>query len=155
VEEKIGAAIVAGFLTEREGEFLRSQNVFANGDARGREGQVCLMLSDRILREASKALGGLLTYWGGEAMYKSSVDVRPMLARLGTPTLIVANLDVGRFEHRHSFFPALHNCFVGVYLGLDATADIFFRSVIPPNAVERIAQPGEPWYDQFGGLPRV
>lgn len=142
VEGKIRAAIAAGCLTASDGDFLRSRNVFAQGNAIGREGQVCLMLSDRILRDASTALGGLLTYWGGEAMFTSSNQVRPLLSRLGTPTLVVANLDVERFGHRHSFFPALHNCFVGSYLGLDATADIFFRSVISPTAVIRISQPG-------------
>jgi hypothetical protein len=155
VQQRIRLAAANGSIGADSAIILDAENVFTRGIADGRENQVCLFLSDYILREDVTALGDLLRYWGGEAMFKASMEVRPILANLGTPSIITASLDLADPEQPHSFFPALHNVFVAATMRLeDASCDVFFRSAIPGSSIERIAQPGDPWYDRYPALPR-
>jgi hypothetical protein len=156
VARRIAQAIAHGALSAAEGAVLLSQNVFAMGEAAHRAGQVCFALSESVVRRGRFTFGDILTYWGGEAMFKASYEPRPILARLGVPTIVVALLAVSPPSGRHRFFPSLPQCFVGAHLKIkDYSADVFFRSPVPPNCIERIAQPGDPWYDQFRDLPQA
>ena len=155
VEERIQQAETEEAISSQEAACLRRENVFARGKSAHRENQVCLVLSDRSLREEPRTFGHLFALWGGEAMYKASTVVRPILARLGVPTVVTALLDLSS-DPPAKCFPSLHKYFLGSYLGLQGlSADIFFRTPIQPSAIERIAQPGDLWYDQFVGLPRL
>lgn len=157
VTKRIDEAEAAGAITSQLASTLRQENALVKRDGSRREDQICFILSDDALRNDVSALGGLLTTWGGEAIFKPAYpQVRTSLAKLGTPTIVTALLEVADTSQRHTFYPSLHKVFVGVALGLRrGSGDIFYRSAVPAGSIERIAQPGDPSYDRFTRLPRA
>lgn len=156
INERIYAAEDTGQISPETASALRAGHAFAVGTAKGRRNQVCLVLSHRVFCIEPGSCEPLLTTWGGEAVYKtSSAQIRQILERVGRPAIVTALIDVSGPTVRSSFHPALHKAFLGSFLGLEEYwADVFFRAPIPPQQIESISQPGDPWYDDFDKLPR-
>lgn len=156
IRDRIDAARTHGSISPTEASQLREAHVFATGEQRNRERQVCLILSKRVFRENPQGCEPLLTTWGGEGMYMSSrgAPLRDRFGDLGSPAVVIALLDLGRRNLEHSVFPALHKVFVGAALGLAGVwADVFYRSAVLPEHLERILQPGDPDFEGFGCMP--
>ncbi|MFD7859044.1 hypothetical protein ACFV6B_32885 [Streptomyces microflavus] len=102
----------------------------------------------------------LLTYWGGEAIYRQHCEGSPALAaklrNLGVPSVVTALLDLAApGQERPSVFLSVVHVFVGKALGHDpADADVYYKSPIPPQRIESIVSPGDVAYDRFPDLPR-
>jgi hypothetical protein len=137
--ERIDAARTSGDITADEAGSFHKGHVFAAGEHIHREGQVCLVLSERLFEREPDACLPLLSNWGGEALYMSSGSVlfRPQLGEIGTPTRVTALVALD--DASHAIYPALHKVFVGSLLGLsDVGADVFYRASVPPDRIESI-----------------
>jgi hypothetical protein len=157
LSDRIDAAEAAGAISTVEAENLRAAHVFATGERGYRANKVCLILSRRMFRDSLGGCLPLLTTWGGEGIYMSSkgVRLRPWLESLGTPTVVVAHLDLSDNAAGHRTFPPLHNVFVGAALDLPHVgADVLYMSPVLPEHIERILQPGDSDYEMLGDLPR-
>jgi hypothetical protein len=76
-------------------------------------------------------------------MYMSSgaTSQRERLKTLGSPTVVVALIELGGRTSNHLIFPALHKVFVGALLGLlDVGADVFYRTTVPSTRIESIKE---------------
>ncbi len=142
LSERIHAAHAANAISSAEAEIFHRAHVFAVGEGKNREGQVCLVLSEHIYKRDPSACLPLLNSWGGEGLYCSSgsVSFRERLTMIGSPTRVVALIALGD-SHEHAVYPLLHKVFVASLLGLhDVGADVFYRSPIPAEHVERIEE---------------
>jgi hypothetical protein len=140
--ERIHAAHVANAISDVEAEIFHKTHVFAVGEEKYREGQICLVLSGRLYERDPDACLPLLSSWGGEGLYRSSgsVPFRSRLTQLGTPARVVALVAL-EDSQKHAVYPALHKVFVASLLELnDVGANVFYRSPIPPEHVERIEE---------------
>jgi hypothetical protein len=90
-------------------------NVFADRDADNREGQICLVLSRKPFDCRPRGFHYLLSEWGGEliTMSKGGANVRSLLQQLGTPSIVVAEVNLGKDTHEHNVYPSLQHTFVG------------------------------------------
>ena len=141
LSDRIESACVVGAISGAEAAEFHQAHVFANSEQHGREGQVCLSLSRRVFERDVEACRPLLETWGGEGMYRSSgaVSQRERLKTLGSPTVVVALIELGGPASNHLVFPALHKVFVGAFLGLfDVGADVFYRAAVPSERIESI-----------------
>ncbi len=151
IRDRIDNAHRASCISADDAENLHAAHVFATGEQRHREGQICLVVSRRIFQHDLHGCLPLLVTWGGEAIYRSSGEMPEHLKEIGVPTVVVSLLDI---DGPHSFYSSLPKVFVGAALGLDdAYADVFYRSPIPPSRIEDILQPGNLEYDQLGSMP--
>lgn len=77
VDDKIDHAHASGHLTTEYREQLRKRNCFANGNATGPEGKVCLVAGETALDDDRHGLAPFSGGWGGEAMngYPRSRDL--------------------------------------------------------------------------------
>jgi hypothetical protein len=135
-------ARAASTISAADAAIFNQAHVFAVNEECYREGQVCLVLSERVFERDPEGFLPLLTTWGGEGLYRSSCSVsfRARLKTLGAATRVVALLAL-EDASRHSVFPALHRVFVASLLGLpDVGADVHYRSPIPPEHIERIEE---------------
>jgi len=156
LRDRINAAERAGVISASDAEQMHAAHVFATGQQQHREDQVCLILSSRVFQYNLGGCEPLLTTWGGEGLYSSSgaALLPDRLKGLGLPTVVIALLDIGGRGSPHLFFPALHKVFVGAALGLaDRGADIFYKSPVLSEHVERVLQAGDPAYARLGNLP--
>lgn len=137
--ERIEAARTSGDISADEAARFHQGHVFAAGEQEHREGQVCLVLSERLFERDPDACALLLSSWVGEGLYMSSgsVSFRARLRGIGIPMRVTALIAL---EHgSHAIYPALHKVFVGSRLGLsDVGADVFYRASIPPHCIESI-----------------
>ncbi|MEV6857449.1 hypothetical protein AB0M89_27025 [Streptomyces microflavus] len=155
VNDRLHQAHALGYLTVQERERLQAVNETVPGQrGRGRrEGQVCLTLSAAAQLHHVHGIHRLLTYWGGEAIYRQHGEGSPALATklrsLGVPSVVTALLDLAAAgQQRPSIFPSLVHVFVGKALGHDpANADVFYESPIPLQRIESIVSPGDLAYD--------
>lgn len=153
IRDRIISAQRASAITKRDAAMLSNANVFATGEASGRENQVCFVLSTLLFQVDPGACTLLLTTWGGEAMYMSSRrDAMPLqLSQLGKPTIVVSLLQPFLVT---AVWPHLSKVFVAAALGLaERWADAFYGAAVPPSNIEAILQPGDTVYDEFGPLP--
>jgi hypothetical protein len=87
-------------------------------------------------------------------MTAQGVELRPRLAQMGLPAIVVANLDLSHGDY--SIFPSLAKPFVTQILEpASAGANIYLRAGVSPGQIEDIWQPGHPEYDKIPGLPRT
>lgn len=141
LSNRIEAASTAGEISVHEAKVLSGAHVFAHGEHKYREGQVCLVLSRRVFERNPDACVPLLTTWGGEGLYMSSgaVSIRKRLSELGSPAVVAALFKVGSTAPESKVFPALHKVFVGASLGLcDVGGEVFYRASIPSTHIEGI-----------------
>jgi hypothetical protein len=142
LSERIESARFVGAISSAEAAIFHKAHVFAVGEEKYREGQVCFVLSRRLFDRDPDACLPLLTTWGGEGLYSSSGSVafRKRLKSLGVPTMIVAVLAI-EDASKHKIYPALHKVFVGSLLRLpDVGADVFYRAAVPPKYIEMIEE---------------
>lgn len=95
----------------------------------------------------------LLRAWGGEAAYGTqSGETEAALRRIGTPTIVVANVGLDGMHWRA--YPELDKLLLGVALGNEhAVGDLLCEHDIPASGIHDVWQPGSPMYDSFPGLP--
>lgn len=154
LEDRIQAAEEAGVFTAQQALSLREGHVFAVGEHKNRENQTCFILSARQFRYDPDSCAPLLRTWGGEAIYMSSgiEALRKKLASIGSPAIVVANIDIAHGSN-HLVFPALHKVFVGAELGLaDMRADVFYRAAVPASGIEAIWTRGDHSFDVLDPL---
>ncbi len=156
VVQRVGAALDHNAITKKEQAALRSANVFAERKQAHREGQICLALSSQQFLNAS-GFCSLLSYWGGEAISKSSAIKRlpEPVRRIGKPAIVVAAIDLSFPWRVHRVDPGVLHTFVATFLRLqNIGADVFYRTSVPPEQIVDIWQPGHPSYDRYAGLPK-
>ncbi|MFJ9712085.1 hypothetical protein [Streptomyces sp. NPDC101234] len=159
VDDRLDQAQERGYLTGAEREVLRSQSVVGpERRKRGnREGQVCLTLSAEATSLDIIGAWRLLSFWGGEAIYRQHRDdhagVAQRLRSLGRPALVTAYVDLAS-PGRHLVIKSVVHTFVGKAIGYaPANADVLYRNAIPPQHIESIAFPGDRAHDRLPGLP--
>jgi hypothetical protein len=143
LSDRIESARTVGAISGAEAAEFHQAHVFATSEQQNREGQVCLSLSRRVFERDMEACRPLLETWGGEGMYMSfgAVSQRERLKRLGSPTIVVALIELGGQRSNHLVFPALHRVFVGALLGLlDVGADVFYRAPVPSEHIESLEE---------------
>ena len=157
LNERINSAQEAGAIGLDDAADLRAGHVFATGQQRYRENQVCLILSKNLFLHNPHGCKPLLDAWGGEGIYRSSnkLSILDQLKILSKPTIVSALLDLSGRNSPHDVYPALHKVFVGAALHLsDVGADVFYKTAVSPENVERLLQPGDSDYELLGDLPR-
>jgi hypothetical protein len=153
IDDRVAAAVASGALTPEARAFAETRNVYASGNERYRTDQICFVLGRSTFDEDPGGCDALLRYWGGEAM-RGGPDDAPLLDALGTPAIVVAQLNLTG-SHRHSRTgPPLGKLFVATLLGLRRRgADVFYRDDVPGEDILDIWVPGQPQYDRHRELP--
>lgn len=156
LDDRTDLALKVGYIDLDEANTLKASHVFATGDHENRENQVCLVLSRNSFIHYVSGCEPLLGSWGGEGIYLSSIKPHFLnrLTKKSKPTIVEALLDFSEGSPPHLVFPALHKVFVGSALGLsDVGADVFYKSAVTPDRIERILQAGDEGYKALGNLP--
>lgn len=158
VIERIERACESGNLTLEDRDRLLSGNVFAEGRSAGREGHVSLFLSRTPLDRMVRGVRPLLTTWGGEGIYmaRDGSSLREtLLQSMGTPTIVVVEVDLGPDPHVHGIYADLWKLFAARLLGREPlSADLLYRAPVPPEGVIDFWRPGDSSYDVHERLPR-
>jgi hypothetical protein len=155
VTDRLDTAHHHGHLTDAERHTLLAGRTLDDN----RVDKVCLYLSATTPIRDAHGLRLLLTNWGGEGIYWQHVHndnpLHTKLRSFGTPTIVVANLDLTAAD-RVLIFPGVVHALVGTALGLsDIGASIHYYAPIPPTHIERLIQPGDPDYPQHPILPQA
>lgn len=158
VKNRIAVAKSGGHLSEAEASLLCSSQVFASGRHKSRAGQVWLIAGDLPFEEETvHGVWRLLTVWGGEGI-NFDVEAGPLRERLkciGTPSVVVALVDVSEGWNVHSASPGILHAFVGTRLRLsEPGAELCYTAPVPADQIEDIWQPGHSKYDAFPVLPQ-
>ena len=153
--QRLTDAYLQGFLTEAE----RDQLVAGRTVTQGRRDKVCLFLSQNELVNSPHGFARLLETWGGEGIYWAHADkgdaLRPKLLSLGTPSIVVALLDLAAPRQKTLIFPGLAHAFTSARLGLpDVGGSISYFAPITADKVEDIFQPGHIDYPSSAGIPQ-
>jgi hypothetical protein len=154
VERKIAGAHALGAISDSQRDDRLEHNVFASGRTRTEErGFVCLVVGRAAFAKANNGCEPLMRAWGGEAVNGGPLGGETDLT-IGTPSLVVAGLDLSLPARRWHSYPALSKLFVARLLGLDdCYSDLLFTASVPPTDVLAIWQPGHGDYDLHAGLP--
>ena len=98
VLSRLSRALEAQLIDQPLHDALVMGNVFADRDADNREGQICLVLSRKPFDCRPRGFHYLLSEWGGEliTMSKGGANVRSLLQQLGTPSIVVAEVNLGK-----------------------------------------------------------
>ena len=156
VTDRIDSAFEHSCISAEERDLLHLSHVFATGEEQRRAGTISLFIPERLLAEEPLGFEGLLNWWGGEAISRSSSaqSLPARLKRLGKPSVVVANIDLSAGQRTHLVFTQLSKVFVGCLLNLTgAWADVHYRTAIPPHDITAVWQPGDAEYDRFEDLP--
>ncbi|MDA0301253.1 MAG: hypothetical protein O2822_01890 [Chloroflexi bacterium] len=154
VEARLARAAEDGLVSSTEHQFFLANHAFSRGAAENREGRVCLILGDHVLREEPAGVRPLLSTWGGEGIYMS-LDRRQWdrLGQLGRPSIVAVDLDL---DATWTCFPDLLKVFALSAGGRSSiAAEIHYMRSVPANSIRAIWQPGDDQYDQYPELPRV
>lgn len=152
VRDKIDAVIATGDLAGDARGHAERENVYAIDNAYGREGQVCLVLGRGIFDVDPGAVVPLLAIWGGEAI-RGGPSTPDALARCGTPTIVVAQVDLS--AECWSSWPGLPEVFAATLRGGHARSDLHWRRDVAGEDIVGIWQPGHAEYDQHLALRDV
>jgi hypothetical protein len=159
VIERIERAHESGILTLENRDQLLSGNVFAERRSIGREGHVSLFMSMTPLDRRVSGIWPLLATWGGEGIHMArggSLLRESLLQRIGTPTIVVLEVDLGPDPDVHGIYPELWKLFVARLLGREPlSADLLYKAFVPADQVIGFWQPGNPSYDMHERLPRT
>lgn len=144
VNGRLATAYQLGYITDVERDKLLASKTLTSN----RLDQVCFFLSGVTVTSDADGLHLLLSTWGGEAIYwqhaHSDNPLREKLRSLGSPTIVVARLDV-TLPRTLLAFPGFANVFAAKILGLaDVGGDIFYSASIPATHIERLIQVDEP-----------
>ena len=144
--DRIAAARESGTISDDEARVIQNSHVFAGGEERNRDAQVCLTLSRQELLRDSHSVLPLLSHWGGEAVYKSSAAalLAPKLKTMGSPAIVQLRISINREAAESNFYPSLHKVFIGSALGLsNYDADVFYRASIPSAQIDAVISSSE------------
>lgn len=155
VEQRIGAAHEAGFLTIADRDSLLAGNCFAIGNDEHRQGQVCLVLGRSTFDAAAGGVDPLLGTWGGEGIHGWPLPGRDANVRtFGRPTIVVARIAMSGGRDRVWTAPNVAKLLVGRILELpDLYADVFLFDDVPAEDILAVWQPGDAEYDRHPALP--
>jgi hypothetical protein len=154
VRDRIADATVHGSLSDAARRQAETGNVYAIRNTQGRAGQICFVIGRTAFDESPAGCDPLLRHWGGEAIRGGPSDV-PALATLGTPSIVVATLNLTRCHNDPYSWPALGKIFVGTVLGLDdRSGAVHYLEPVPGRDVLAIWQPDDAEYDRHPQLPR-
>lgn len=92
------------------------------------------------------AVHELLSNWGGEGIYfaTGAQALKPVLERLGTPTIIALSIPVERSWREQSCNPDLVNALLGTFFRKISHTDVFHPANIPAQDVLGIWQTRPP-----------
>lgn len=89
-------------------------------------------------------------------MSKEGLASGSLLQQLGTPSIVVAEINLGGDSQEHSVYPSLQHNLVECVLEIeDLGASVHYRDPIPPEHIVDIWQPGHPEYDRHVQLARA
>jgi hypothetical protein len=156
VNERIALAVAVGAISQDEAASIRSGHAFAVGREQYREGQVCLFASRTTFDERVSSLWRLLATWGGEGIYctdSNEIHVA-RLRTIGSPSVVVATLDMSAGWRTHDAHPGTLRAFTGKLLGFeDHDTGINYTADIAGANILGIWQPGDAEYDLHRDLP--
>ena len=146
VTDRLDAAHRHGHLTDIEHRALLEGRTLSGN----RVNKVLLFLSAASFTHDARGLRPLLTNWGGEGIYWQHIHhdnpLRTKLRSFGTPTIVVATLDLTAAD-KVLVFPGVTHALVGTALGLSTIGgSVHYYAPIPPAHIERLIQPGDPDY---------
>ncbi len=157
VSRRIKEAFDSGVINEEERDQLLTGNLFGGGEyVSNREGQVCFFMSRHVFDDEVASIWRPMATWGGEVIYFGS-DISPelesRLRQLGSPSIIVAAIDVSEQGRVFLASPGILHSFVGKSLGLvPYDCDIFYRAAVPGTQILNIWQPGDKDFDRHPDL---
>lgn len=155
IERRIDDAYRHGALTEDEYEFVSAHHMHATDEhtRRGRRlDQICFMSSRQTLTDDPEAANPLLKHWGGEVIYYSAnlTSYQP-LRKMGTPSIIVAQLPIRNFPTR--MIMHISERLAASHLGIGGSDfSLFYEHPVTPAQIVDVWQPGMPEYDAYPGL---
>jgi hypothetical protein len=155
--ERIERAHEFGYVSPEDRDSLLAGHVFAAGRFYGRVGHVSLFVSKSPLDKQVHAVRPPLTTWGGEGIYMGhgAYSLRETLRGMGTPTIVVVDVDLGPDPQVHGIYPDLWKLFVARLLGHEPlSSDLLYKTSVPPGGVVDFWGPGHPEYDAHKRLPR-
>lgn len=157
VSGRIDAAWAAGAISDEDRDHLLRGNLFGGGEyVANREGQVCFFMSRLVFDDAVASIWRPMATWGGEVIYFGSGisgELESRLRQLGTPSIVVAGIDVSESWRVFLASPGILHSFVGKKLGLKPyDCDIFYRDIVPGTRILDIWQPGDSEFDRHTEL---
>ena len=154
VEDRIADAVAHNALPHDARRRAQAGNVYAIDNSRGRAGQLCFVIGRAAFDEHAGGCDSLLRYWGGEAIRGGPAAV-PELATVGSPSIVVARLNLTRRHNDPYSWPELAKLFAGALLGLDGRfASVHYPDPVAGRDILAIWQPGGPEYDSHAKPPR-
>ena len=155
IAAKLESAERAGAISANDRARLAQRQVFSPGSitnwtVSGRRDRVCAVVGLTTL--TGNGLNLQLCTWGGEAIYSGAEDLKPQLSRIGTPTVVVLDLQLTRREFK-TWGPVMA-LFAGLVTGEEPrVAEIHVLDAVAASEIVAIWQPGMPQYDSLTGLP--
>jgi hypothetical protein len=156
VRDRIHEAHAHGFIKDSEVTLLEQTHVYAKARrSRGRHGQVSLFLSRAPLHHSYSGLGRLFGVWGGEAIsWHANKSLELRLMDLGTPAMVLADIDISGGWKKHLAAPALHRIFLDEYLESGTgEGELHYTSPIPPERIADVWTPEAAEWKRYAGLP--
>jgi len=155
VAHRLDEAQENGYITYEE----RDQLLAAATLGKGRADKICFFLPLRQASERAYGFHTLLATWGGEGIYWAhageDTDLRGRLRALGSPAIVVAQLDLTVAPMELTVYPGLAHVFTGITLGLpDVGASISYFAPVPANFIEDLIQPGHVLYPSHEDIPQ-
>jgi hypothetical protein len=145
-----------GCITAVERDQLLAATVFRSRQPEpSRSGSLFLFTSRTELEDPGpNGLYHMLEEWGGEAVRMSaeSRDLPPHLVSLGTPSIVVAAVNLTAPTRITNY---LHYAFVRTLLGEERGITITCNTDVPAADIIDIWQPGHPEYDAYTELARA
>jgi hypothetical protein len=156
--DKIIAAFDQGFIDAGQRDALLAGHMCAGSEPRWRgkrEDQVCVILGRAVFDNEPHAVRELLSSWGGEGIYfaAGTRDMKPVLKRLGVPTIVVLAIPVAPSSRQQQCWPGLAKALVGTFFGMRSHADLYHPSPVLAHNILAIWQPGDAEYDRHVPLP--
>jgi hypothetical protein len=154
VRDRIAGALAHGALPAGVLRRAQAGNIYAIRNERGRAGQICFIVGRSIFDEVNHGCVPFLRFWGGEAI-RGGPGAAPELATIGTPSLVLAKLNLTTRHDDPYSRPGLAKLFVGSILGIDRLwSTVHYRQPIAADDVQGVWLPGHPKYDRHRGLPQ-
>lgn len=152
VGRRLKRAVGLGYISAEQRTQLEQATTKARAMHRSRFGKVFLFLGTQPLQSGGHGLKHLLAEWGGEGIYgEVSKSVAPELKTMGSPALVVCNVDLAAEVRAYSAQPFLWTMFRR-QLGdreRDWVSTLAYRE---PVTVDAVWQPGDHEYDRWPGL---
>ncbi|WP_236551760.1 hypothetical protein [Aeromicrobium sp. 9AM] len=151
VTAKLDAAQSLGVLSSDDRTQLQQRQVFSpdspsHNSLSGRLDRVCVAVGIDTLK--GRGLDLLLDTWGGEGVFKGAKDLEKLLTSIGTPSIVVLDLQLTGREFR-SWGPVMA-LFSALLAGDEVwDAEIHVLDSVAPSEVVEIWQPGMREFDQL------